>query len=107
MDLAAAWSFSNADAFLIHADYLWYKKNLFPIDREPIDLYFGVGGRLLTHGDGRHRNSTVFGPRFPVGLRHMFHNPPLEIFLEIALVLNLIPDTDADGNVGIGARFFF
>jgi len=107
VDLAAAWSFGNADAFLLHADYLWYKKNLFPIDRAPIDLFFGIGGRLLTHGDGAHRNDTVFGPRFPLGLRHMFQDPPLEVFIEIALVLNIIPSTDADGNIGIGARFFF
>jgi hypothetical protein len=107
VDLAAAWSFGNANAFLIHADYLWHKKNLFPIDRRPIDLYFGVGGRLLTHGSGSRRNDTVFGPRFPVGLRHLFADPPIEIFFEVAVILNLIPSTYADGNVGIGARFFF
>ena len=70
----------------LHADYLFHVNNIFNAT-ENIALYYGPGARL----------SLVWIPR----------NAPIDVFLEVAPLLDIIPETDFNFNGGIGVRFFF
>lgn len=101
VDGATGWSLSHGD-FYAHCDYLWHRI----IDDEEIGgsvpLYYGVGGRLLISDD-----DSKVGVRIPIGLDYLFDNGRFDVFVEIAPILNLVPDTEFDLTGGVGARFYF
>ncbi len=101
VDMAAAWSFSDEEAFHLHADYLLHNFDLINVEKGRLPIYFGIGGRLKFEDKSR------FGVRIPVGLTYIFDGAPIDIFFEVVPILDLIPDTDFTANAAIGARFFF
>ncbi len=101
VDGGLAWSFRHSGFFHVHADYLWH----IPLKLESVErlnFYVGIGGRL-----GFGSGSTLVGARIPVGLVYWPSSVPLDVFLEVAPVLDLAPATEFSGNGGIGVRFFF
>ena len=86
----------------LHADYLFHAKNIFD-SAENISLYYGPGGRLrlVKNADAR------LGVRFDVGIVWIPRNAPVDVFFEIAPLLDIIPETDFTVNGGIGVRYFF
>lgn len=101
IDGAVAWSFGNNDSLHLHADYLFHKFNLFKVEKGKIPLYYGIGIRVRAEG------RTRVGVRFPVGISYIFEKAPLDIFLELAPLLDLVPDTDFRFNGAIGIRYYF
>lgn len=103
IDAALAWSFAGPNEELhVHADYLWHTplKSSDPAIRRT-SFYIGVGGRM------RFENDTRFGARVPFGLVHFVKDAPLDIFVEIAPIMDLAPETEVSANGGIGLRYFF
>ncbi len=101
VDAAFAWSLFKNTAFLIHADYLFHLMNPFEIPKGDIAIYVGVGGRV------NFGNVFKLGVRIPLGITYIFEKVPLDIFLEINPILDLIPTTSFDGGGSIGVRFYF
>ena len=95
-------SFHHEDGVQLHSDVLWHAFDLFSVPSGRLPLYFGAGGRLkFQDGDDR------FGIRFPVGVSYMFDHRPIDIFFEVAPILDVAPSVRGDFNVGVGARFWF
>jgi hypothetical protein len=101
IDGAVAWSFGGVNSFHLHADYLYHNFNLFDVESGQLPLYFGAGFRFRTEPEA------TLGVRFPVGICYIFEKAPLDIFLELGPVLNLIPDMEFWFTGSIGARFYF
>ena len=101
IDAAVAWSFGQGGSFHLHADYLHHNFNLFDVESGRLPLYFGIGIRFKTDPE------TTLGARFPVGICYIFEKAPLDIFLEIGPVLDLIPGMSFEFTGSIGARFYF
>jgi hypothetical protein len=102
LDFGLGYSFENNSRLHLHADYLFHARNLFNTN-ENISLHYGPGGRLkiVEVGDSR------LGIRFNVGLTWVPRNSPVDVFLEIAPLLDIIPETDFSFNGGIGVRYYF
>ena len=98
-DFAAAWSFKGDGHLLLQADYVWHS-SLSRTSSGMFALYYGIGGRIIFSDDPN------VGVRIPVGIDYIFSNAPVDIFLEVVPVLDLIPSTDFDLNGGIGVRFW-
>jgi len=45
--------------------------------------------------------------RIPVGIDYLFSDAPVDIFLEVVPMLDLIPKTKFQFNAALGARYFF
>lgn len=103
LDGAAGWSFHDEDDLHLHSDILWHKFDVFKVSKGQLPLYFGVGGRVKF----RDNDDDKVGIRFPIGISYLFEDAPVSLFLEVAPVLDLTPDTDADFTAGIGVRFRF
>jgi hypothetical protein len=102
LDGAAAWSFGNVSAFHVHMDYLYHGPLSADIDHGGFLYYVGIGGRLkATEGDSR------IGIRIPLGLDYVFDDTPIDIFFEVAPILDLAPSTDFRMNGSLGLRYFF
>ena len=102
-DAAAAWSMEDGGYFHLHGDYLIHNFNVFHPGKGALPLYYGVGGRILN----RTNNTLNVGIRLPVGLEYLFQRAPFDIFLEVAPVLDLTPESTVDVNASIGTRYFF
>lgn len=98
---AVAWSFRGEDAFHVHADYLFHNSRLVKVEEGKLMLYYGIGARLKLQDRSR------FGIRIPLGASYIVKQAPLEFFLEIVPIMDLAPDTELEGNGGLGVRWFF
>lgn len=98
IDAAAAWSFSGKDSLHLHADQLWFKNDVFKVEQGRLPLYYGVGLRVKLEDRSR------LGIRIPVGLQYFFPKSEFTMFLEIAPVLDIAPDTDLELNAALGVR---
>ena len=106
LDLALAWDF-NKDYFHIHGDYLYH----FPVKAEGFSpnsffTYIGIGARMMFKSDSG-KNDNLLGVRGVGGIEFLPPAVPLDVFLEIAPVVNLIETTDFDVEGGIGLRYKF
>jgi len=100
-DFAAAWSFKGDGHLLLQADYVWHMFDLIRVSPGKLPFYVGIGGRVIL------RDDPDVGVRVPFGLDYIFADAPVDIFFELAPILDLAPETDFDLGGGIGARFWF
>lgn len=101
VDFALSWGFRRTGYVQIHADYLWHFPNVIR-SQERFVLYTGVGGRF-----GAPRDKGILGVRIPFGIAFWPRGVPLDVFFEVAPILDLVPATELTGHAGIGARYFF
>ena len=101
LDAGLAWSFVDENAVQIQADYLIHNFNLIKVSKGKLPFYFGIGGRLKFSTD------VILGVRVPLGLAYLFSDEPIDIFLEIVPILDLLPKTDFTISAAIGGRYFF
>jgi len=101
----------------IHADYLW-SANAFSSSKA--GMYFGVGGILgfgrgtgiIVKGKGgewyyyEDENTTAFGARVVGGLNFMPFTAPVELFVEVAPVFGLVPNTGFGTELSFGFRYY-
>jgi hypothetical protein len=107
IDGALAWDLSDNSNFVLQSTYLWQSSAIFHIEKQPFDLYYGIGGRLHGHSGRDHDTGVGLGPRGPLGLRCYFAKVGIETFTELSFTLELIPRTVGYVDFGIGARYFF
>jgi len=98
--------------FQVHGDYLWHPWVLEQKDSFALPVYLGVGGRILDHnGENGEEDHVRLGVRGPVGILFDFTRVPLDIFAEVAGILDYRTKGDDDFglafNAGIGARYYF
>jgi hypothetical protein len=101
IDAAAAWSFKKEEKLHLHMDYLFHNFKLFKARHGKLPLYYGIGCRV------KFEEETRVGVRFPVGICYILRETPIDIFFEIAPLLDLTPETDFNFNASIGVRYFF
>jgi hypothetical protein len=100
-DAGIAWGFGKNGAFHLHGDYLWHEYGLIEVDKGALPLYYGVGARVLFASD------THLGIRGVIGLDYQFEGVPLDVFLELAPIFDLVPGTKFSFNGALGVRYFF
>ena len=102
-DVGVAWSFRKDGHMHLHADYLYHNFSYLESDRGYVPVYLGIGGRVRFC---EHDKSEV-GLRFVAGVEYYDDEFPFTVFLEIAPVLDLAPETEMDFNGGLGVRYLF
>ena len=104
VDAAAGWSLSGNKWLYAHVDYLHHRYDLhIPDLDEGVPYYYGVGGRVLLR-DG---HDSKLGVRIPLGLDYVFADGRFDVFIEVAPIINLVPDTEFDLSGGLGVRYWF
>lgn len=102
-DFGLAWTTGNRDGLTMQADYVRHRFGRIEVQEGALPYYYGIGVRLRDRED----DDSNLGVRFPVGLDYLFANDPIDVFVEIAPILDLTPDSDVDINATVGARYFF
>lgn len=99
------WSISGSK-FQVSTNYLFVKPEAFEVSEELFDFFFGAGLSLRSKS-GKQDGEVVFGPRLPVGVSYQFAKPDMELFLQAALNVGIIPTSDIYADANLGIRFFF
>lgn len=107
--------YRGRDGLHLHADYLWHPVSLASTEPFELPFYVGIGARLFDFGcDGCNDNIAALGARVPFGIAFDFNNVPMDVFLELAVVVDVFvndyPNHDrigADLNGAVGFRFYF
>ena len=108
VDAVVAYSLAHDLGLEFHADYLVEKVHIFATSTQnPVELYLGIGGRIVSVTSGVHDHDVSIGPRFPVGLAYKVNSPKLEFFGELAIAFDIIPATNLDIEGGVGVRIRF
>lgn len=112
-------AFDGAIGFLpdhgyrVHADYLWQS---YPFNDENLAVHYGAGmaigsGRseyIVTNRGVFFRSQEVgFGLRGVIGLNYLIRKTPLDLFLELAPLVVLTPNSASSVDLGFGARVYF
>ena len=92
----------------LHGDYLWQEN----LAREGfrLDWHIGPGARLSFNDNyyDEYADDVLIFARMPVGLDLTFQRPDfLEVFVEVAPALLLIPAVDLEIEAFVGVRFYF
>jgi hypothetical protein len=103
IDGAVGWSFRGENNLHVHADFLWHKFDLIPVPRGQMPLYFGAGARFKLQDNDDDR----FGVRVPVGVSYLIEDIPVDVFLEVAPVVDVTPKTRFEFTAGVGVRYWF
>ena len=101
IDGGVAYSNWDGDGLQLHADYLWHRFEVFNAGSGRLPLYYGLGGRVKFADD------THVGIRGPVGVSYMLDNAPVDVFAEVAPILDFTPNWRVGWNAAIGARYWF
>jgi hypothetical protein len=108
VDGALAYSSGRRSGLQLHADYLWDHARSWGTTEGPLDMYYGLGGRIITYDENyNHKGLISLGPRGSIGLSFNINNPNLEFFGELAAILEIAPSVGVDLDAGIGARIRF
>jgi hypothetical protein len=99
----------------VHGDYLYHPFVLHQDESFALPAYIGIGVRLLSHdhGGGDSDDGLHVGLRAPVGVLFDFSAVPLDVFVEVALVVDILTGHSQDAfggidlNAGIGVRYYF
>ena len=112
IDAAVGWNFGYYVEG--HTDYLFKTKMLYREGTVLLTAHYGLGIRIrhVTESKSKREDSANahqdrIGPRFPVGVDVWFPTSSLEIFSELAGVLDLAPKSDFSIEFAAGVRFYF
>lgn len=100
LDAALAWSLVGNGYIHLHADMLMHSFAI-EVDQGQLPVYFGIGAKLDL------ASNLGLGVRVPFGMAYLFESAPIDIFIELVPILNLIPATTFSIEGGIGIRYFF
>lgn len=104
IDVAAGWSIGEDGWLYLHCDYLFHGHE-FPGEsaERSVPYYFGIGSRVLL----RESEDTRIGLRIPFGVNYVFEDGRFDVFLELAPMMDLLPETEFDFGGGVGLRYYF
>jgi hypothetical protein len=97
-----AWSFADDAALHIHADYLLHSTQYSSELNGRSPFYYGLGVRLKAEED-----DTWLGVRVPLGVAFFINDEPIDFFMEVAPLMDLVPETEFRLNAALGARYYF
>lgn len=105
-DGALAWSFVDGASFQMHIDYLRHRYDMTERTNDQLPFYYGVGGRIALAENGKKGGDDRIGVRIPIGLAYMFRDEPVDIFIELAPILDIAPKTEFNLNGAVGVRLY-
>jgi hypothetical protein len=106
--VGAYYHYRDRDGLHVHADFLWHPVVLARNEAFWLPLYLGAGIRFLDLVDSNDENH--LGVRIPIGISFDFEQVPLDVFLELAVIIDVIHDARRDtGDFGAaaGVRYWF
>jgi len=101
LEAKAAWRFGDDSELILQGNWIKELPDLIKIKDLRIPFYFGGGAQVELGSD------FGLGAQVPVGLEYRFRKVPIEVCLELAPGLDLVPKTALTMQGGLGCRYRF
>jgi hypothetical protein len=102
IDAALGIDLFDDNVLYVHADLLFVLPDLLSSGTASLRPYLGPGAFVVEAG-----GDVGLGGRGPIGLSLELRRAPVEIFLELALSVLLVPDVHGDIGGALGFRYYF
>ncbi|OGS27558.1 MAG: hypothetical protein A2297_00060 [Elusimicrobia bacterium RIFOXYB2_FULL_48_7] len=89
---------------VIQLNYLWHNFSAITPDEGRLPVHYGFGAQIYT---GSERNNSTLGLRGVIGLTYIFDRAPVDMFLELAPLLEMGDHSELRLTASAGARFYF
>ena len=100
--LGLGYSFTSSNSLLdFYSDYVFHNSDIIKT-KENLVVYYGPGARLKIQKD-----NARLGLRGVIGIIWVPQDAPIDLFVELAPILDIIPGTKFDFAGAVGARYFF
>ena len=86
----------------VAADYLLYEPSLVKYEKFVFPLHYGAGATVGFFG-----SSVLLGARLPAGLNYAFMDGKLDVALEAALDIRVIPSFNLGATGGVSVVYYF
>jgi len=106
IDMALGLDLFDGRHFYAHADFLFVLPNLLGGGSVELSPYLGPGVYIADRGS-KNDDRLGLGVRVPFGLSLDFTRAPLQLFIEIAVSVSLVPGVDAGVGGAGGFRYYF
>ena len=93
---------SYSGSLALTADYLLYEPSLVKFEKFVFPLHYGAGATVGFSG-----SSVLLGANFPVGLNYAFMDGKLDVALEAALGITVVPYFNFGVNGGVSVVYYF
>jgi len=93
---------SYSGSLAVAADYLLYEPSLVKFEKFVFPLHYGAGATVGFFG-----SSILLGARVPVGLNYAFMDGKLDVALEAALDLTVVPYLNFGVSGGVSVVYYF
>ncbi|HNY37271.1 MAG TPA: hypothetical protein PKI73_04720 [Petrotogaceae bacterium] len=93
---------SYSGSLALTADYLLYEPSLVKFEKFVFPLHYGAGATVGVFG-----SSVLLGANFPVGLNYAFMDGKLDVALEAALGITVVPYFNFGVNGGVSVVYYF
>jgi hypothetical protein len=103
IDAVLAFNFGGHHTYF-HSTFLRHHQKTLLVDGVGINSFWGLGARIQIK---YHQDDFKFGPRLSGGFLYKVRSSPVDIFCEVALIVDLIENTGLSANLGLGARHYF
>ncbi len=102
LDFGLGYSFTSSNSlFDFYADYVFHNPDMLQSEEKFI-VYYGPGARLKIN-----EHESRLGIRGVIGILWLPDGTNFDLFVEVAPILDIIPETNFDFAGGIGGRYFF
>ena len=101
--------FREDDDLGVHMDVLWHPLSLVTADPFVVPLYFGLGLRVVDDDDPGDDDLDA-AIRAPVGVSLDFNRVPIDVFFELAILIEVVNDDnddEVDLDAALGVRYYF
>ena len=103
LDFGFAYSFIGSNnGFSLHCDYVYHLNDVIKSNLR-LPLYYGFGARIRAANNAKGN----LGARGVFGLLYIPEKIPIDTFIEIAPVFNILPETSLGLDIALGARYYF
>ena len=105
-----ALAFGSDSELYLHGTYLFRHPRSITLEKYKFGWYYGLGLRLHSKKKGgkkKGEQENFLVPRAALGWSFPFQKNKFEIFTEIAMVLDILPETNVNLKFALGGRFYF
>ena len=106
LDFRLGIGFRFDNAFLGQVNYLVSPFSITQTGDFDLPFYIGIGGTLFVFNNNNN-DGIALTARVPIGVAMELNSIPIDVFLEVAPQIGLIPDIGVGVDGAIGVRFWF